>query len=407
MSVASSFLLKKDAKLILEILRSLKVRDNWRELPETDILIVGHQNHYNYVEEGRWYSPLLGSIAFFEEEKKKCCEIVLIPFCSISPRQAWRKHYTFNRIFSLLRFLGLISRFKFVSKKYVDEKKKNMWKRIIERSAPDKIIAIQPDKFLCLAARECGVKIVDFQHGVINDLHPWYGEKFRKDTSAKDLPEEFMVWDHDSKATIMKWANKKGASVLVVGHPWVERFQNVRENDSIVRRAIKKIPSPLSAKPKILISLQWGLEKYLPEEDYDGVMHRVFKDLLKKYSNQYYFYLRLHPVQLHGFYNIKILRELNLMKSQLGAEAFEWEQASFCALPALLTAVDVHLTFSSTVVQEAALFGVRSCIIDQHIKEGGLREDYFLSQKKNGMADVIEADEDRIASWINLELSKK
>lgn len=395
---------KRKYLIAKRILKSCLLPDTYNNLPPSDILLIGHEHHYNLKTSHGIYSPILGSLFQDCQNRGDRVSILLRPFSALQPDSAWNFHYSCNRYHSFLFLIEKMGRFCNTLKKVADEKRFHFWISVFSNTSVSKIFAIQPDRYMCQAARELGVVIVDVQHGVINDAHPWYGSTFNDHVSPMFLPHQFWVWDDFSYQVISNWATPKGISVLKTGHIWIDRFRHPDLKDSIIQEAISNLPRIDTDKPCILITLQWDLFNYTKEETFNGYMHQALEDYVFETQDQYNWLIRLHPVQLYSDRKSASIRYMDRFR---GLDSVEWQASTFCALPALLGTVDAHITFSSSVVIEAEWFGVNSALLDKEISPLGRRGEYYKVQRENGSAEVINPDRNSIDNWVIKTMRRK
>ncbi|MGE4534747.1 hypothetical protein [Halomonas sp.] len=392
---------------VKQILKGVSHRDTYKNLPSCDVVLIGHQHHFSFLWKEKLYSPILESHVRWERRQGLKCELILKPYSDINGSRSNTNFYRYNRIALFFKVIEKIESGLSRKTRIHDRLVERFWSKLFESSSAKRIAAIQPDKYMCRAARNFDIEIIDLQHGVICQAHPWYGKSFNKSKAASDLPTSFFVWDQESKNVVESWAKDKGCSVTVYGNQWVSRFLNEDCDDAVVVDALKKFPNVDSNSPVVLVSLQWGLENYLNADDYDGAIMTLFKRLVERYHRKYVFLVRLHPVQLYGSRWELAKKSLEDLSSRVNANRFDWLDSSYAALPAILSKTDVHLTFSSTVVKEAAQFNVPSAILDQDIRLGGRRSSYYEDLKEAGIVTVIEPFLDEVVKWIDDQLASK
>ncbi len=388
--------------LARQIWRSCLLPDTWKQLPKSEVLLIGHEHHYNFLTSGKLYSPILGSLLYHYKKKGQRVSIVLKAFSALPPSKAWQFHYNYNRAYASVFPLIFLGKFFGFFKDFADKKRVRFWRTLFINTAVKKVLVIQPDKYMCRAAKDLNVLIVDVQHGVIGDMHLWYGERFNVHIDARDLPDEYWVWDDESRETIEKWACQKGINVIKKGHFWVERFKSPDPDDSIVIAALGKTPERDEGKPAILVTLQWDLDRYASGSDFNGFMHKELEDYIFETSGKYNWFIRLHPVHLYSDRKDVSFKYLERFENQ---PSVDWRMSTFCALPALLSVMDLHITFSSSVVIEAEWFGLKSAILDIEMAAGGCRDAFYKVQKNNGAARVIRPCKLDIDSWIQDSLA--
>lgn len=390
--------------LATNILRACLLPDTWKKLPKSKVLLIGHEHHYNFYASDKLYSPILGSLFYRYKKDGLSVSIILKPFSALLPSDAWEPHYNYNRTYCLALPFVFLGKFFGCFSDLVERRRVVFWRKVFIKTSAEKVLVIQPDRYMCRAARSLGVFIADVQHGVISDMHLWYGEKYNIGIDINDLPCQYWVWDDVSRKTIEKWAEKKGIEVVKKGNLWVERFKSPSRDDQIVLDAIKQVPERDENKPSILITLQWDLSRYASAPAFNGFMYKQLEDYIFETSGEYNWFIRLHPVQL---YSERKRESLEYLKRFEGQPSIDWSASTFCALPALLSVIDLHITFSSSVVIEAEWFGVRSAILDVEMAAGGCRDEFYKSQRDNGIACVVDPIKGDIENWIAQNLEKR
>ncbi|MDD5334871.1 MAG: hypothetical protein PHS32_14145 [Rhodoferax sp.] len=389
---------KNGKRIIIQFLLGLLIPDTWKNIPKIDVLLIGHDHHFNFLHQGKLYSPLLGSMKEYFNKNGMDTAIILRPFSVTKSQNAWHEHQTFNRHYCLTFIIRFLGRFYKPLHGLSFAREEKFWTGLLARTKPTRIVAIQPEAALCRAARKLGIKIADLQHGVINDLHPWYGTQFRSGTPINDLPTEFLVWDEQSANAINKWATDKKIHVLINGNPWIKRFRSQQNDDFLVLEALKNSTIFTNKLPKILVSLQWGLDELCSENNFNGIMVSGLEKLILRTRGKYNWMLRLHPVQLHGTYRLEAVKYLEYTFGRL--PCVEWQKTSLTALPIILSQTSLHLTFSSSVIIEASWFGIRSAILDPEIEVGGVRDMNYILERSIGIATVVGSREKDIENWI-------
>lgn len=208
-----------------------------------------------------------------------------------------------------------------------------------------------------LACRESQVLSVDLQHGVQGELHPAYGSwPEPPGRTFALLPDRFWVWSEWEADVIRRWSGTTSHAPVVGGNPWNLVWNDAHPmtglQDALDRaRALK---ARARNAPVILVTLQFGL---LDSEQLDPLL-----ELMAATGQRFVYWVRLHPCMLERREEIR---------SKLGTRAatVELDEPTDVPLPALLRHVDVHLTNSSSVVIEAAQFGVPSVITSKFGEE--------------------------------------
>lgn len=385
----------------LKILSQLFRRADWTHLAKADILAVRHDDDCGQLIDGKYYSPLIDSM--FDEVRASSVLTVASPYSYRDKAVSYAGALNFNGAFArgqlvkrLRQKLGLKS----------GEADVETWRRIIRAVRPRCVISIQPHAALCRACHEEGAFVFDVQHGYIGPKNPGYGEEFQVGRDRQEMADCILCWDEDSAASIRGWTSKKQIELRVIGNPWVNKFVMRRAQDKIIRffEDRGRIDLPGSARPRILVSLQWGLDNpaLVPDRElFDNeFMPIALETAIRNTQEQCDWILRPHPVQ---YLNSDIFKRLaQHVKERFGSAVRISENDP---LPFVLSGVDLHITYNSSVVIEAEYFGVRSALLDPQI-DGGLWAGYFSAQIGKGIAKLIPCNELAIQDWIHISQVK-
>jgi hypothetical protein len=274
-----------------------------------------------------------------------------------------------------------------------------LWKKLLRRAAPRIVIGINPDPALCRAGRHLAIPVFDLQHGLIGNGTPWYATMATAPAGADYLPAGILCWDEGSAAEVTRWAAAHDVAVPILGNPWVARFLEPAPEDELVASALTGLPGTAGERPRILVSLQWGLaDLYYREASFNGVMVDALEKAILATADRFQWLLRLHPVQLRGGTSTSVRGYLERTFGAL--PGVEWQISSVMALPALLRSVAAHVTDSSSVVAEAARMGIPSAMLNLSLGSGGIFEHGFAEERKAGLAELIAQDSGAIVRWI-------
>lgn len=203
------------------------------------------------------------------------------------------------------------------------------------------------------AARRMGCRSADLQHGLQGSNHAAYG---RWANVAKGgystLPDEFWVWSDDEANAINAWRGRCESHVpRVVGNVW--RDQWLGDSDPIVAGYVREARALRQGAvvPHVLVCLAWGLS----DEETEKLIRAA-----KLSGAGVVWWWRLHPVEASR------CEEFAARLRRNGLDASLVRQATNLPLYALIRAVDLTLAHSSTVIQEAAEFGVRSIVTSDY-----------------------------------------
>jgi len=226
------------------------------------------------------------------------------------------------------------------------------------------------------------------QHGVVSDEHPWYGESYKKGCKTEVLPTTFLCWDKTAVAVLEKWTIKKEILVDTISNPWIQRFLENDEKDKLVSDAMARFSwlSRLPRRKKILVTLGWGLTDEVMREQFLSFPLSLVNVILEN-SDEYIWLIKPHPIQLRGV-ECKPLENFLLKNFGQRSNVF-WKEVSTTPLPLLLLSTDLHLTISSTVTSEAAMFGIPTGLISPVPRPVSHLKSYFESELRSGIAQWV------------------
>ncbi|UII31652.1 hypothetical protein LVD17_25505 [Fulvivirga ulvae] len=211
-----------------------------------------------------------------------------------------------------------------------------------------------------LAANRLGIYSMDLQHGVQGKYHMAYASwpsDIIKDN--KFLPTHFYVWDNFSYETILAWKPEK-LNVLKGSNKWFLDRAKKTGNDII------------------LVSMQ-------RRED---VIPSCLIDIIKNYSGDKRWYVRLHPRQID---------ELKMIEGKFASEGLmskiELRKATELPLTSLLERTCMHVTFYSSVAIEASYYNIPTYFLDEERMihySPYLNEEMVFSYPKHDFNSVID-----------------
>jgi hypothetical protein len=394
--------------MIRSALRACLGSDGWRSLAAADMLLVRHDADCGYVHAGRAYAPLTDTIGDWAAALGLRVRSVAAPYSRLRGEEAAHDPVTINRPMLITALVGRVLRIATGTSRgtaWADGRRTTLWKNLLRRTRPKAVIGINPEAALCRAGRQLGIPVFDLQHGLISNETPWYGHMAIAPPNADYLPAGVLCWDESSAAEVGEWATAQGVIAPVLGNPWIARFQEAAPEDEVVKTALAGLPGLSGERPRILVSLQWGLrELYYRDGSFNGLMVDALEKAILATANRYEWLLRLHPVQLRGDGAASV--EAYLERTFGGLPGVEWQRVSAVALPALLGSVTAHVTDSSSVVVEAARFGVPSAMLNPVLAPGGAFEHLCSAERAAGLAEVIEQRPAAIVGWIENQLRR-
>lgn len=359
----------------LSLLRYLTVPDSWKLLMPCQVLLLAHNNDRGFSIDGKSYSQLIHTLRYYFENKGYSCAGISTAFDVHSYKHNYYEDKTINIIFLRNILKAKIKAFLFKNN-YSELKIQGelpLWQKILQKTQPKLVIAIQPSDSLCMVCHKLNIPVYDFQHGTITDQGISYGREYNLTKAADRLPTGYLCWDNASAALLNQWCPQRNIQVEVLGHPWLYRFNNPDSSDLLIKNIS---PDKLFPKDKkiILIALQWGLGAIYPDFfDKEDVIHSVLLDVIAELGNEVAWLIRLHPVHMN---DKKILRAIKKLFKNTDSVEIEW--ASTLPLPLVLSVCHGHITWDSSVVLEAAHYGVPSFVLNP-----GHFSIYFQTHSKN------------------------
>jgi len=228
-----------------------------------------------------------------------------------------------------------------------------------------------------LACRESGTMVVDVQHGLQGDLHPAYGAWPRPKSAVHSLlPDRFWVWSSWEREVIARWSDGTGHCAVLGGNPWMRVWQEGEQWPGVAQahELARALRARAEGRPVVLVTLQYGFNA---SEQIEPLSR-----LLSVAAGRFAFWVRLHPMMLE--------RRAGLSALLRAGVCCELQQPTDLPLQALLPYVDVHMTYSSSVVIEAAQFGIRSVITSLYGAE------LFEPLSLRGWVETAIGDDERL-----------
>lgn len=258
------------------------------------------------------------------------------------------------------RKVGLLSIKRLISYVHEINDLKPYYLNILKKATP-KIVIIEwyssVDGFaLILAAKQLGIPVADIQHGIQGSNHWAYGDWPANPDGYQLLPDYFFVWSSVEKEIVQRWNKLCGSKhrPIITGYQWISMWKT---NDLPVE--FKKQINQL----KQLISKECN-ENILFSMDYELPNENIIK-IIQNSPKNWQWWIRMHPVMRHRWGEFaskfeEIFSTANVI----------WEEASDCALPALLSFVDLHITSGSTVARICQEWGIPSIAENPKVQEG-------------------------------------
>lgn len=241
----------------------------------------------------------------------------------------------------------------------------------------------------CLACRRLGIPSVDIQHGVQGALHAAYG-RWRQvpEHGYELLPSVFLVWSDEEAGTIREWAASSNAPhrPVISGNMFLDLCQAGRiapVADLTAKIRGRRRPEAIQA----LYSLN-----YLETPESLAPLWRAIAN--ERGTPPLQWWLRLHPARLDR------LDEFIAKAQSAGIPEDQVRLSTEFPLYAVLPAMDVHVTGSSSTVLEAERFGIQSVVTDV------LGTEQFASRVESGVV-VFADDLGQVATQVRQQAAKK
>lgn len=376
------------------------------DIRKVSIVFFRHDADCGYRFHGRVYSQVIDSLADIASSLGITHLSVAAPYSHLHGEFAHNSPLVFNRTFLRVALVfEFLKRVLGYERAYAYKRAASIkaWRKILGQIRPKVIIGIQPNRYLCAAAKADGIPVYDYQHGVIAPDHWWYGKMLPNEIPDAELPTGIICWDRNSAEALDFWASRRKVQVRIMGNPWFKRFEDAEPHDELVQAELRAGTCFDNDRPTILVSLQWGLaELYYEDTEFNNVMCDDLASVIRTTHQQYNWMLRLHPVQLHGFAGRETLAYLEREFGML--PGVDWSWSSRLPLPVVLRNARLHITDMSTVVTEAAWYGVPSAILNPHVKPGGRLQTLFRREREAGIASLVGQSEQCIKEWIENSL---
>lgn len=237
---------------------------------------------------------------------------------------------------------------------------KQYYVKILKKTSP-KLVIIEwyygTEGFsLLLAAKQLGIPVADIQHGIQGSNHWAYGDWPSNPSGYQLLPDYFFVWSHTEKNVIQRWNKLCGNkhTPIVTGYQWMSmwRGNNLPFDFKSQIEQIRQCEGK-KCNINILFSMDYDFLN-------DGIIH-----LIQNSPKDWKWWIRMHPVMRHRW------SEYSTQFKQIFAkDNVIWDEASFCALPALLSFVDLHITSGSTIARICQEWGIPTIAENPRVQEG-------------------------------------
>jgi hypothetical protein len=322
-----------------------------RKLVKSDVLVICHDNSRTASINGLKYAPIIDTI--LDDLGPEYSSITLaLPFSKYFGKSCYGNTILYNRdiLFAYARRLIIYKKLGLTG--VSNDPLVKAWRRVIKRVRPSVIVGVNPSVELCIAAREQNIWVGDIQHGILAP-HNYYGLQKRLLIDQKGWPDVICCWDQFSKefvdSTLSPYVNAK-----VIGHPLYSSISGT------------KLFGTISRPEKKMLSILITLDSLCPDSLLQDNVYRqvgmpegLYNYILKSANCDWK--IRLHPAQL---VKKKALIYDLLERYFKNIPNVSWDEASVNPLPRVLLATDLHITYNSAATREAALYNIKTIILD-------------------------------------------
>ena len=362
-------------------------------LGQAEVMLWCHDINRNHLHKGLFFSSITDSLNDKFIDAGLSTLTVARPYSGIAETDCYGIVYRVNGIIAraiLLDYLiGLIKKFFKAPRSWLNINFQIIaWELILRRINPKIIIGIEPIKELCIAARNNNIPTFDVQHGIQIDTEGersghFYRMEYRK-LEQNGWPDFVACWDQNSTDLLRKYRGEY-TKLLTLGHPWAMRFLlNKNKKDLLVNEAssVYELESKL---PVILYSLQYSRDDNGNTDSFVAIPEELDR-FIKTEGCYFTWWLRIHPQLLRDEFRQKTFDKLQALYG--GYNNVSWREATYAPLPYVLSKTSLHLTRNSSVVKEAAYFGIKSGLFEEPHMRKRLFDEY-RAEIENGNAEII------------------
>jgi hypothetical protein len=370
-------------KKIFYFINLLLQSNKFKDLPHSDYLLIIRDSDRSFLLGKKFYSVLLNTL---EDDllKLNLKGVTIAPaFSKIRKKDVYGETYFFDLQYFIVKVIDKIL--------FINYFKFEYWKRILLYTQPRYIIAIQPDIILCTVCSNLGIKIFDYQHGIIADDY-YYNINYWSN-HEKTLPISFLVWDQESEKMLRSIFYNYNLNIRILGNSWVYRCINYNKFPSLFNEFIDNFNNlNFYKKPVILITLQKGAGI----KNINQILNKSLLNVIKNTYNLYFWAIRIHPSQN----NVNDLNEIeNILTYEFpnSNNFLDYKISSSMPLPLLLQFTNLHITYNSASAIEALKFGINTGFIDKN--KYNIKEWFKFYWESNFLNFLPETDQD-LFDWI-------
>lgn len=231
---------------------------------------------------------------------------------------------------------------------------------------------------LTMAAKKLGIPCIEVAHGYYGqDCFSHFGWKMQPQNGYELRPDFYWCWTKKSA----EYMNKE----LIMGKaiagypPHIYAWFNGKKNNYLdEEKILKKILPP--QKKIILVTLNHVISR----EKYPSWLLNVVHDT----KNEFFWLFRKHDNITRSGQDI-LCDEIDNLPN------VEWKKSSLFPLMLLLENADIHVTYDSSTVIEAAVMGLHSIVLSE------MSRDRFTEQFENGEASFVKTYDEMMNILVN------
>jgi hypothetical protein len=206
---------------------------------------------------------------------------------------------------------------------------------------------------LVSACKTLNIPVVDLQHGLQGDSHFAYSSWSNMPLSGyKLLPDYFWCWTKKDADVINFWSIKSILKKNIAFNGGNVFFDSFLKMDNVVfTNHINSIKSRLDVSKKTIL---YTCTLYSIESKLNPII-----EVINKTQDKFNWLIRIHPQERDEIKKfIKYFNSFNVNNYHI-----DWCTSD--SLFSILSCIDLHITFHSSVIIEAEEFGVKSIILDK------------------------------------------
>jgi len=220
---------------------------------------------------------------------------------------------------------------------------------LLKRVKPRAVLALsyygEWNLSLLAAAHSLKIPTFDIQHALMYPKQCAYNNFVNIPKGGyNSMPDYFWTWGDYEAELVNEWAGKTSRhKALPWGNPWINAY---RSGQTPYKGSID---SYLDPKKELILYTLGNRGEQFPE---------YLVNFIKTNNDSYQFWFRMHPRQ------IQFKNDIERQLKEFGIDNLvNLEEASSLPLPEILNHSNVHISLMSSVVIEAAYFGVHSLVL--------------------------------------------